>query len=268
MREFMDGMNNTEKQFSTVIFSIEKEIGYIKINRSESKNTINDILVDEITEILDLYENKLKVFVLMGNEQYFCNGSDFQELVNRNEEASINRQTEKKLFHLWKRIGQGPYIFLCYVEGIANAGGIGFIAACDIAIGNNNAVFSLSEMLFGLYPAMVLPFLINKVGFQNAKYLTLSTTKVNAKSAKELGLLDEYEENGHILLRKTLLRLSCLRKDAIGDCKKYLNSLSNTIDENVQSMAINENKKIFENETNVKLIHRYVNEGKLPWERD
>nr|WP_269820011.1 enoyl-CoA hydratase-related protein [Bacillus velezensis] len=42
--------------------------------------------------------------------------------------------------------------------GVANAGGIGFVAASDIVIADDTAVFSLSELLFGLFPAMVLPF--------------------------------------------------------------------------------------------------------------
>jgi len=61
---------------------------------------------------------------------------------------------------LWLRLATVRTVTISHVRGKANAGGIGFVAASDIVLADETAQFSLSELLFGLYPACVLPFLI------------------------------------------------------------------------------------------------------------
>ena len=93
---------------------------------------------------------------------------------------------------------------IAHVRGKANAGGIGFVAACDIVLADSAAVFSLSELLFGLMPACVLPFLVRRIGFAKANAMTLSTQPVGVQVAREWGLVDAFEENSDNLLRKHL----------------------------------------------------------------
>lgn len=97
------------------------------------------------------------------------------------------------MYDLWLRLATGPYVTISHVRGKANAGGLGFVAASDIVLANETAQFSLSELLFGLYPACVLLFLIRRIGFQRAHYFTLMTQPISAKQACEWGLVDACE---------------------------------------------------------------------------
>src|SRR5439155_22787849 len=95
------------------------------------------------------------------------------------------------LYDLLLQLETGSYITLSHVQGKANAGGIDIVAACDIVLADHAAQFSLSELLFGLFPACVLPFLIRRVGFQKAHYMTLMTQPISAQRAHTWGLVDE-----------------------------------------------------------------------------
>ena len=90
------------------------------------------------------------------------------------------------------------------------AGGVGLVAACDLAVAGPAATFTLSETLWGLLPAMVMPFLVRRVGPQRAFRLTLSAETIDASEAHRIGMVDELAENPEVKLRALERRLSRL----------------------------------------------------------
>jgi len=124
------------------------------------------------------------------------------------------------------RLATGPYVTIAHVRGTANAGGVGFVAASDIVLADETAQFSLSELLFGLYPACVMPFLIRRIGFQKANYFTMMTKPISAMLACEWGLVDAVEPVSEVLLRRHLQRLRRLSKTAIRRYKTYMSRIS------------------------------------------
>ena len=254
--------------YETIRVRLEEDICFIQIYRPEANNTINTLLVDELGEILNLCKQSVKIVVLEGLPEIFCFGADFKDIqINFEYEQPRQEKDTKALYHIWLQLSSGPYITIAHVRGKANAGGIGFVAACDIVLCEEKTVFSLSELLFGLMPACVLPFLIRRVGFSKANYMTLMTQPISAKQAHEWGLVDAYEDNSENLLRKNLLRLRRLNKTGICRYKRYINSLDDTL---VTSMpkALNANSEVFSDSSNLEKIARYVKTGKFPWEED
>jgi polyketide biosynthesis enoyl-CoA hydratase PksH len=160
----------------------------------------------------------------------------------------------------------GPYTTISHVRGRVNAGGVGFVAASDIVLADERAQFSLSELLFGLYPACVLPFLIRRIGFQKAHYLTLMTQPISAKQACEWGLVDACEPLSEALLRSHLQRLRRLSKVAIRRYKSYVSRISAPLQE-LKSLAVAANLEIFSDTGNLQAITRYVEHGVFPWEK-
>jgi polyketide biosynthesis enoyl-CoA hydratase PksH len=152
------------------------------------------------------------------------------------------------------------------VRGKTNAGGLGFVAASDIVLADNTAIFSLSELLFGLFPAVVLPFLSRRVGFQRAHYLTLTTKSITVEQAYNWGLVDAYEEESASLLRKHLLRLRRLPKTGIIRYKKYMNGLHDSLLSS-KDAAVMANQEVFSDQSNLNGIYRYVEEGEFPWQK-
>jgi enoyl-CoA hydratase/carnithine racemase len=90
------------------------------------------------------------------------------------------------------RVSAKPVIAL--VDGDVKAGGIGLVAAADIVIASTRSQFQLSEVLLGLIPANVLPFLIERVGQRRATWMTLTARTLDAASARAAGLVDEVFE--------------------------------------------------------------------------
>ncbi|MCP4134676.1 MAG: enoyl-CoA hydratase/isomerase [bacterium] len=251
--------------YKTVEVRFDESVCFLQFNRPEADNTINELMIEECGQVLEACEESITVIVLEGLPEVFCLGADFSEI---HRELKRKEQTEpnpEPLYELWLKLTTGPYITISHVRGKANAGGIGFVAASDIALADDKAVFSLSELLFGLFPACVLPFLIRRIGFQKAHYLTLTTSPIPARRAYELGLIDVYESESDSLVRKHLLRLRRLSKTGILRYKRYMSRLYD-LPLQSKSEAVKANKEIFSDPQNIEGIFRYMEEGKFPWE--
>lgn len=251
----------------TIRVRADESICVVQMHRPEAANAINDRLISELTETLRMCHGRMKVVVLEGMPEVFCNGADFGEIRRRVEENGRPEQNPEPLYDLWHQLATGPFITVAHVRGKANAGGIGFVSACDIVLSDSKAVFSLSELLFGLMPACVMPFLIRRIGFAKANYMTLMTQPVSAMQAVDWGLVDICEENSENLLRKQLLRLRRLDMDAITRYKRYANSLDSSLGA-AKAKALQANIEVFSDRKNLQKIARYVSTGKFPWEEN
>jgi polyketide biosynthesis enoyl-CoA hydratase PksH len=253
-------------RYETIKFECHDSIGYVQIDRAQANNTINSQLVAECHDALSICDESATVVVLSGSPEVFCFGADFAALATTPTTAAEQDVVPGPLYDLWLRLATGPYVTVSHVRGKANAGGVGFVAASDIVLADETAQFSLSELLFGLYPACVLPFLIRRVGFQKAHYLTLMTQPIPAKQACAIGLVDACEPNSDALLRRHLQRLRRLSKVAIRRYKAYMSRLSLPLQE-LKSPAVAANGEMFADAGNLQAIVRYVEHGVFPWER-
>lgn len=253
--------------FQTIEVRADGNVTRLRIHRPEARNTINDLLIEECHRALDAAERSSTVVILEGSREVFCFGADFAGM--RSQAASGGSpgtvQDPSPLYDLWTRLALGPFVSVAHVEGAANAGGVGFAAACDIVIAGPNARFSLSELVFGLLPACVLPFLIRRVGHQRAHYMTLSTAPVAPEQALLWGLVDATATDSEDLLRRHLLRLRRLPRHGVAHYKRYQTHLSHLLTE-ARPDAIAANREAFADRRNLEGILRYVDTGQFPWE--
>ncbi len=252
--------------YEAIQVRFDEDVCFIQIHRPEANNSINDRLIEEFTEVLNRCEESVKIVVLEGLPEVFCFGADFKGIQETLDNAEQHQeQNPEPLYDLWLQLASGPFITIAHVRGKANAGGVGFVAACDVVLCEEKAIFSLSELLFGLMPACVLPFLIRRMGFSKANYMTLMTQPVSARQARDWGLVDAYEENSENLLRKHLLRFRRLSKKGISRYKRYMNTLDN-FSMISKAKALEANREVFSDQNNLEKIARYVKTGQFPWE--
>jgi polyketide biosynthesis enoyl-CoA hydratase PksH len=249
----------------TVEVRFDNEICFLRINRPDAENRINSRLVEECTRVVEFCEKHAKVLVLEGLPEFFCTGADFAEISSSGD--GDQRSHAEALYDLWLAIALGSFVSVAHVRGRVNAGGVGFVAACDVVLCEEKTVFGLSELLFGLMPACVMPFLIRKVGVAKANYLTLTTQPVTARQALDWRLVDSCEDNSANLLRRHLLRLRYLPKTGIARYKKYLGALDDTLVAS-RDKAIEANREVFSDQENLAKISRYVRTGQFPWEKE
>ncbi|MFI2028793.1 enoyl-CoA hydratase/isomerase [Streptomyces buecherae] len=242
----------------------------VRFHRPERDNAINDAMIRELHQVLDACERDgSSLVVFEGSAEAFCVGADFGDFAPGPAPDATEEPAEydpAPLYDLWLRMATGPYITLAHVRGKTNAGGVGFVAASDVVIADTSATFSLSELLFGLYPAMVMPFLTRRVGFQRANYLTLTTRAIDAAQATEWGLVDRCAERSGPLIAQHLGRMSKLSPDGIARYKRYMSTEIAPLHHHREG-AIAANLEIFSDPRNLQRITRFVEDGIYPWEQ-
>ena len=248
--------------YETLRMDCQDGICTVRFCRDKEGNPINAGLIRDLGEVVRLCEaaDGPSVLVLGGSPEVFCAGGDFQAAAVA--DAPLD---PAPLYELWQRLACGPFISVALVEGRANAGGVGLAAACDIVLAGSQATFGLSELLFGLFPACVLPFLIRRVGEQHAHYLTLTTQPITALQALQWGLADAVDDPADGLLRKHLLRLRRLNKDAVGRYKAHRAQTAESLQLH-KPAALAANRAMFADPQIRCAIRRYVSEMKFPWE--
>lgn len=252
--------------YETIRVRRQGPVRRVQFNRPEHDNAINDAMIRECHEALDSCERDgCGVVLFEGSAEAFCVGADFADFTSAREPDAPSEYDPAPLYDLWLRMATGPYVTLSHARGRTNAGGVGFVAASDIVIANTTATFGLSELLFGLYPAMVMPFLTRRVGYQRANYLTLTTRAVDAPQAAEWGLVDRCADSTGPLLAQHLGRLSKLSPDGIARYKRFMNDEIAPIRRHREA-AVSANVEIFSDERNLRRIARFVEDGIYPWE--
>lgn len=261
----MDSLTSSEP-YRLIRVRQEDDICYLQIHRPDADNSITSALVAEMAQALVRCEPITKILVLAGLPTMFCAGADFRAIERDcGRAAGYEQHDPAALYDLWTQLAAGPFISIAHVRGKANAGGLGFVAACDLVLADEGASFALSEMLFGLMPACVLPFLVRRVGFARANYMTLMTQPVAARQALEWGLIDAMEGNSEILLRRHLQRLRRLSKSAIVRYKSYVRGMMEPVAV-ARGAAIRANLEMFADARNLENVVRYVRSGRFPWE--
>jgi polyketide biosynthesis enoyl-CoA hydratase PksH len=239
---------------------------YVQIHRPEAGNSIDARLTAELLAALDAAERDAaaKLFVLEGLPDVFCTGMDFQA-VSHAVEAGSAADDAGAYWQVLERMSGSPLVVAALVRGKVNAGGVGLVAASDLVLADRTATFSLSELLFGLMPACVLPFLIRRVGFQKARLLALTTRTIDAAEAHRWGLVDELGDDPRLLLRRQATRLACLSGEAVGRLKEYTERLW-IIGEETRRLAVGTISGLLADAEVQARIRRFVKEGVYPWQ--
>lgn len=259
-------------EFQTIQLSVRNEYAVITFCRIENENSINRKFLDEMHCVLDDLEknSNIKVIVLEGKNGCFCTGMDFKEAINHDMNQNDNQPTmtdTEKYMELLKRISIYPKVIISKVNGKVIAGGIGIVAASDLAITEPNITFALSEALWGLMPSMVIPYLVRRVGMQSAYRLTLTTIPISAKEAKQIQLVDEVAEDIDAEINRYCQRLNKLNVRTIGRIKKYFRSVW-IIDEDMEKRAISMTTQLMENSEIKENISNFINYRRFPWENN
>lgn len=167
-------------------------VARLTMNRPELRNAFNTALIEDICETMGrLATNKsVRAIVLTGSGKAFSAGADLNMM---KEVASFspaeNKDDARRLAHMLASIYHSPKPTIALVNGPAMGGGLGLIAACDIAIGAQDAFFALSEVRLGLIPAVISPFVIQAIGARAARRYFITGERFDARAAHEMGLL-------------------------------------------------------------------------------
>ena len=180
----------------------EKNIATITLNRPLIHNAIDDQQIHELMNALRDLEQKpqVRAVLLTAAGPSFCAGADLQWM-KRMAAASQddNLRDAEQLAGMLRRLNIFPRPTVALVQGSAFGGGVGLLAACDIAIASEGATFSLSEVKLGLIPAVISPYVIAAMGARAARRYFLTGERFSAEEALRLGLIHETVPGDHLL---------------------------------------------------------------------
>ena len=177
---------------SNLIITQQDQILIIAFNRIDKHNAFDDHLLNELHHILkDAEKNAdIRIIILKGNGKNFSAGADLQWMQRMSHENAHNNLADAQNFaSLMATLANLNKTTIAMVHGKAIGGGVGLIAACDIAIAADNALFSCPEVKIGLIPAVISPYVINAIGARAARWLFLSAEVISASRAQELQLI-------------------------------------------------------------------------------
>lgn len=177
-----------------IITSIKNNIGFITLNHPEKYNAIDVEMRDALLNAFQDHEKNVDVrsIILNANGKHFCAGADLNHMQSMMKAPyEENLQDAKKLAELFYAIYTCKKPSIACVHGKSIGGGIGLIAACDMAVASLDATFCFSEVKIGLIPAVIAPIVTQRIGYQHAKYHMMTAEAFDAENALKIGLIDQ-----------------------------------------------------------------------------
>ncbi len=185
---------NTSSHMQSIIYHAEGRIAYITLNRPEKRNAFSRQLVSELKEAFAAAaaDDAIKVVILRAEGKVFCAGADLDYLQNlQGLSYEENLEDSTYLKELYLQIYRLPKVVIAQVQGHAIAGGCGLATVCDWVIAVPEAKFGYTEVKIGFIPAIVMVFLLRKIGEGRAKELLLSGDLISAEKAMQFGFVNE-----------------------------------------------------------------------------
>lgn len=191
-----------------------KGVVKVTLNRPLVHNALNEYVIDDLSKtFLDVGQDpSVRAVVLTANGQIFSAGADLNHM-KRVAAYTLKKNIEeaKKLSHLLDIIDKCPKPTIACIQGAAFGGGVGLVAACDIAICTKEAFFCLSEIKWGLIPAIISPYVINAIGQRQARRYVLTADRMSAAEALRLGLVHHVVGEGELEATAESLAVSILK---------------------------------------------------------
>ncbi len=251
---------------------IKDRLAYITICRTEKRNALNDEVVLELHQsLIDAEKNdSVKIIILTGEGNTFCAGADLEYLQKlQNNTYEENLKDSMQLMELYKSIYTLSKIVIAQVNGHAIAGGCGLVTVCDFAFSVSDANYGYTETRIGFIPAIVMSFLVRKIGEARAKELLLTGNVINAQHALTDGLINYIVDDENELIKKVyeFAQELCVNNSAqsIATTKLMLSEMQNmTLPESLRYGA-EMNAKARGSEDCKKGIDAFLNKKSIKW---
>lgn len=203
-------------------------VAIVTLARPELHNAFNEVLIDELIQAMAELGRRadIRSIILAADGRSFCAGADvhwMKRMVDYTLDENIADATA--MANMLRAIRECPKPVVARVHGAAIGGGVGLAAACDMAIALESAVFCLSEVKLGILPAVISPYVVEKIGPGHMRRYALTAERFTAGEARRMGLVCEVaatpEEMDAWIERITAL-LAVNGPEALAACKAVL----------------------------------------------
>lgn len=223
---------------------VDAAVATVTLNRPELRNAFNDEVIAELTQVFTELGQRADVrcIVLAAAGTAFCAGADLNWMrrmagYSRDE----NLADAGKLARMLHTLYACPKPTIARIQGDAIAGGMGLVAACDIAVSVDTAHFCLSEVKLGLIPATIGPYVIRAMGERAAHRYFLTAERFSAAEAHRIGFVHELvsAEQLDVKVDELCKALCSASPDAERACKALVQTVAQReIDEDLIALTV------------------------------
>ncbi len=182
----------------SLLYSVTDGVARLTLNRPEVHNAFDDTLIAALGErLLEAgADEAVRVVILSGNGKSFSAGADLNWMKRAADYTDEENLADAMgLGRMLERLHRMPKPTVALVGGAVFGGGVGLVAACDIALATERARFSLSEVRLGLIPAVISPYVIGAIGVRQARRYFQTAERFDVVEAHRIGLVHQIVED-------------------------------------------------------------------------
>jgi len=215
-------------EYQSILTEVDGSVGILTLNKPKRHNAFDEQLIAEITVGLQELESdeRVRAVVLSSTGKSFCAGADLGWMKRAADYTpEENLRDANRLAELMATLNELAKPTIARVQGAAYGGGVGLIAACDIAVGTYDALFTLSEVKLGIVPAVISPYVLAAIGERYSRRYMLTAERFSAAEAYRIGLLHELvpgEEQLDEAIAEILESLLANGPHAQAECKELI----------------------------------------------
>lgn len=256
-----------------VEYTVSGGIGSITLNRPEKRNALSPELIGDIRAAFVRAErdDQVRIVVLKAAGESFCAGADLEYLQKLQQFTyAENLEDSARLKDLFWQIYTHPKVVIAQVQGHALAGGCGLVTVCDFCFASSDARFGYTEVKIGFVPALVMSFLLRRIGEGRARQLLLTGTLIDAKEAYTIGLINCVCEKKMLAkdvqgFAEAMIRANS--SQAMKTTKQLIVQAQSLIPEEALSMAAEANAKARGSTDFRRGIAAFLNKEKMDWSK-
>ena len=218
----------TANNSGPVVWEVDaRGVATVTLNRPEVNNAYNGELINGVLAALDALgaHKGLRAVLLKGNGKHFQAGADLKwinavRVAAREENLRVSRATAEAV----QRLNFAAVPTIALVQGGCFGGGTGIVAACDVVIAADNALFSIAEVRWGLHASIIIPQLADAIGVRQLRRYALTGERFGAEEACRIGLVHKVVPLGELEAEgaKTVEHVLANGPDAIAETKSWV----------------------------------------------
>jgi methylglutaconyl-CoA hydratase len=229
---------------TALTLTTQDAIRTITLSRPDVRNAFNDEVIAELKAAFDdaSQANDVRCVVLAAEGPAFCAGADLNWMRRMADYTRDENLADAGcLADMLHTIYTCPKPTIARVQGDVFAGGVGLVAACDMAISVDTATYCLSEVKLGLIPATISPYVIRAMGVRASHRYFLTAERFNAVEAHRIGLVHEVVKANALdaKLQELTQALVSASPNAVKACKQLVQDVAEKdIDSTLRALTV------------------------------
>jgi len=180
--------------YTTFKLETKGPVARITLDRPDVRNAFDEEMIEELSKVADelAADDAVRVVVLTGAGKVFCAGADLNWMKKvANYSYEENLEDARFFAKMMEKLYRLPKATIAMVNGPCMGGGVGLVSTCDVVVASTDAVFALREILLGIAPATISPYVLRKIGERWAHDYFLTGRKFDAQRGHEMGLVND-----------------------------------------------------------------------------